>query len=247
MRLLVVLPTYNERENIELMLDAVCDVVPTASVLVVDDNSPDGTGEVAEKYAKGNDRVTVLHRDVKAGLGSAYRFGFEWGIERGYDALVEMDCDFSHDPAALPAMVALAERYDLVVGSRYVPGGTIPNWPLRRQLLSRGGNRYAALMLGLGVADSTAGYRVYRASALTKMRYQDVHADGYGFQVEMTYRARRAGASIVETPISFTDRTRGQSKMSGYIVVEALWLVTRLGLARPFQRGSVSRSGSPSP
>jgi dolichol-phosphate mannosyltransferase len=232
MRVLVVLPTYNEIDNIDAMLRALRGSLPDADILVVDDASPDGTGKVAEDLSPELGAITVLRRDGKGGLGSAYRFGFAWGIDAGYDALVEIDCDFSHDPANLPTMVALAETHELVIGSRYIPGGSIPVWSWSRRVLSRGGNQYASMMLGLGVADSTAGFRVYRATALAKMHYETVRADGYGFQVEMTYRARRGGASIVETPIAFTDRTRGQSKMSSRIVVEALWLVTWLGLAR---------------
>lgn len=232
MRVLVVLPTYNEIDNIERMLEALRETIVEAHILVVDDASPDGTGELAEKLATRLGSITVLHRQGKSGLGSAYRAGFAWGIKQGYDALVEIDCDFSHDPAALPAMLALAETHDVVIGSRYVAGGTIPKWSRSRLFLSKGGNWYASTMLSLKVADSTAGYRVYRSNALTAMRYNEVQADGYGFQVEMTYRARVSGASIIESPISFTDRTLGQSKMSGTIVVEALLLVTRWSVAR---------------
>ncbi len=236
MRSLVVLPTYNEIENIEKMLRALRTIVPNADILVVDDGSPDATGARAEALALELANITVLHRTEKNGLGSAYRAGFAWGLERGYDAFVEIDCDFSHDPAALPRMFELAEDHEVVIGSRYVAGGAIPAWATSRLLLSKGGNRYASAMLGLNVADSTAGYRVYRKSALEKIGYDTVHADGYGFQIEMTYRARRAGASIVETPISFTDRTLGESKMSSNIIVEALWLVTKWGVARWFER-----------
>jgi dolichol-phosphate mannosyltransferase len=232
MRVLAVLPTYNEIENVVPMLEAIRHTLPDADILVVDDASPDGTGEAAEKIAPELGAITVLRREAKGGLGSAYRFGFAWGLRAGYDALIEIDCDFSHDPAALPTMVQLAESYEVVIGSRYVPGGSIPVWSWSRRALSRGGNRYASGLLRLKVADSTAGYRVYRASALAKIDYASVKADGYGFQIEMTYRARRAGVSLIETPIAFTDRTRGQSKMSGRIVLEALWRVTWLGLAR---------------
>ena len=173
-----------------------------------------------------------MERQGKGGLGSAYRAGFAWGLERGYDAFVEIDCDFSHDPRELPTMIGLAELNEVVIGSRYIPGGSIPSWSTSRLLLSKGGNRYASMMLGLGVSDSTAGYRVYRKSALEKIDYSNVKADGYGFQIEMTYRARRGGASIVEHPISFTDRTEGESKMSRASVTEALWMVTKWGLAR---------------
>lgn len=235
MRVLVVLPTYNEIQNIEKMLNALRATVASADILVVDDGSPDGTGERAEALARELGQISVLHRTSKNGLGSAYRAGFAWGLSAGYDTLVEIDCDFSHDPAHLPTMLKLAEQYEVVIGSRYVAGGSIPAWSTSRKLLSRGGNRYASMMLALKVADSTAGYRVYRESALAKIDFETVHADGYGFQIEMTYRARRGGASIVETPISFTDRTLGVSKMSGNIIIEALWLVTKWGVARRFR------------
>ena len=232
----MVLPTYNEIPNVARMLEALRHAVPDAEILVVDDGSPDGTGDAAEKVAAELGSISVLRREGKGGLGSAYRAGFAWGLERGFDALVEIDCDFSHDPAALPAMLELASTHEVVIGSRYVRGGAIPSWSTSRLLLSKGGNRYASVMLGLGVADSTAGFRVYRASALSKMDYTSVRADGYGFQIEMTYRAKRRGASIIETPISFIDRTEGESKMSSAIIVEALWLVTKWGIERLFGR-----------
>ena len=236
MRTLVVLPTYDEILNVESMLRTLRAVVPDCDVLVVDDASPDGTARMAEKLAGELGRIEVVSRAAKSGLGGAYRAGFTWGLERGYDHFVEIDCDFSHDPRALPTLLAAAAGHDVVIGSRYVPGGHIPQWSLSRRLLSRGGNRYATLMLGLGVADSTSGYRVYSASVLERVHYGTVTADGYGFQIEMTYRARRAGASIVEVPISFTDRERGESKMSSAIVLEALALVTKWALLRPFRR-----------
>jgi dolichol-phosphate mannosyltransferase len=232
MKALVVLPTYNEIENIERMLRAIRSIVPDQHILVVDDGSPDGTAAAAEKVGSELGAIDVLKRSGKGGLGSAYRAGFAWGLERGYEAFVEIDCDFSHDPRELPTMLELGEHYEVVIGSRYIPGGSIPSWSTSRLLLSKGGNRYASMMLSLGVADSTAGYRVYRASALDKINYSNVKADGYGFQIEMTYRARRGGATIVEHPISFTDRTEGESKMSRAIVTEALWMVTKWGLAR---------------
>ncbi len=238
MRVLVVVPTYNEAENIVALLEAVRAAAPDADVLVVDDGSPDGTGKLAEETAQRLGRVEVLHRERKSGLGKAYRAGFAWGLERGYDALVEMDADFSHDPGALPGLLAAAESHEVVIGSRYVPGGAIPNWTMLRLAISRVGNLYASSMLGLRVADSTAGYRVYRRSALEKIHYQTVEAEGYGFQIEMTYRARRAGADIIEVPICFVDRTQGTSKMSSAIVVEALLLVTSWAIRRPFSRRS---------
>lgn len=236
MKTLVVLPTYNESLNIDRMLKVLRSTVPEAQILVVDDGSPDGTAEMALSANREIGAIEVLRRTGKQGLGSAYRAGFAWGLERGFDAFVEIDCDFSHDPAELPIMLELAESSEVVIGSRYVPGGSIPSWSMSRLLLSRGGNKYSSWMLGLKVADATAGYRVYRKSALEKIDYGTVKSDGYGFQVEMTYRARRGGASIVEHPIAFRDRVDGESKMSSSIVLEALAMVTRWGLARRLGR-----------
>jgi dolichol-phosphate mannosyltransferase len=196
-------------------------------VLVVDDNSPDGTADLAERCGAALGRVEVLRRPEKAGLGGAYRAGFAHGLAAGHGALVEMDADLSHDPDDLPRLLgALTTGADLAIGSRYVPGGATPEWPLRRRLLSRWANRYAALALGLPVRDTTAGYRAYRAELLAALDFADTHADGYAFQVELTYAAHRAGATIDEVPICFSDRTLGRSKMSGRIVVEAMLLVT---------------------
>lgn len=232
-RVLVVLPTYNEAENIEHVLGRIRGALPDAGVLVVDDSSPDGTAELAERVGKELGAVEVLRRPGKAGLGSAYRAGFAWGLERGWEALVEMDADLSHEPEALPALVApLEEGYDLSVGSRYIPGGSIPNWAWHRRLLSEGGNRYASLMLGLGVADSTSGFRAYRAEMLRRIDLTKVRADGYGFQIEMVDQVRSHGGRVTEVPIRFVDRVEGKSKMSGRIVVEALLLVTWWGMAR---------------
>lgn len=234
MRTLVVVPTYNEILNVDLMLRTLREVVPDVNVLVVDDGSPDGTADAAQQLADELGSIAVLRRARKSGLGGAYRAGFAWGLEQGFDHFVEIDCDFSHDPRVLPQLLAAAENNEVVIGSRYVPGGTIPQWALSRRLLSRGGNQYASIMLGLGVADSTSGYRVYSASALERIDFRSVTADGYGFQIEMTYRARRSGATITEVPISFNDREFGESKMSSAIVVEALFLVTKWAFARPF-------------
>ncbi len=233
---LVVLPTYNEILNVVPMLRSLRTVVPDATILVVDDSSPDGTAAGAQEVASELGNIFLLERATKDGLGGAYRAGFSWGIAKGYDRFVEIDCDFSHDPEALPSLLVASQTADVVIGSRYVPGGQIPNWAFSRRLLSRSGNRYASLALGLKVADATAGYRVYSAKALVDIDYATVRADGYGFQIEMTYRARRAGLSIVEVPISFSDRERGESKMSGAIIVEAMFLVTTWALQRPFHR-----------
>jgi dolichol-phosphate mannosyltransferase len=237
MRTLVILPTYNEILNIEAMLRTLRDVIPSVDVLVVDDGSPDGTAAKAQALGEELGQIHLLSRPVKSGLGGAYRAGFTWGLEHDFELFVEIDCDFSHDPHALPTMLVAAITNEVVIGSRYIPGGVIPKWSLLRRLISRGGNQYASLMLGLHVADSTSGFRVYSKSALEKINYQTVTADGYGFQIEMTYQARRGGASIIEVPISFTDRARGQSKMSGAIVSEALWLVTKWSFERALHRG----------
>ena len=233
MRILVVLPTYNEAENIDTVLRRVRASVPDATLLVVDDNSPDGTAKLAEETGHEVGDVVVVSRPGKAGLGSAYRAGFAWGLERGYDAFVEIDSDLSHDPASIPSLLApLADGHELVIGSRYVPGGSIPDWRWHRRLLSRGGNVYSSLLLGLHVADSTAGFRVYAASLLDRIDLAGVRADSYGFQIEMTYRAVQAGAQVAEVPIRFVDRVEGTSKMSLYTIVEALALVSWWGARR---------------
>ncbi len=232
MRTLVVLPTYNEAENVVPILEAIREAAPDVDVLVVDDASPDGTGKLAVDAGSRLGHIDVLHREGKAGLGKAYRAGFALGLERGYDAFVEMDADFSHDPAALPSLLAAAQHFEVVIGSRYVQGAAIPNWRLARLALSRGGNLYASILLGLHVEDSTSGFRVYRRSALDKIRYETVEAEGYGFQIEMTYRARQGGATITEVPITFIDRAHGTSKMSSAIVIEALLLVTTWAFRR---------------
>jgi dolichol-phosphate mannosyltransferase len=232
-RVLVVLPTYNEAENLERVLRRIRAALPDGGVLVVDDGSPDGTADIAERLGKELGGVEVLRRPAKAGLGSAYRAGFSWGLGRGWDALVEMDADLSHEPEALPDLVApLSEGVDLVIGSRYVAGGSIPNWRWHRRLLSQGGNVYAALLLGLHLTDSTSGFRAYRADALRRIDLGGVRAEGYGFQIEMAYRVLQHGGTVTEVPIRFVDRVEGKSKMSMSIVVEALLLVTWWALKR---------------
>jgi dolichol-phosphate mannosyltransferase len=224
---LIVLPTFNEADNIVEVLQKLRAVVPEASVLVVDDASPDGTADLVEEVAEQIGDVSVMRRPAKSGLGSAYRDGFRRGLSVGYDVMVEMDSDLSHDPAALPLLLtAVADGAALALGSRYIPGGSIPDWSWHRRALSRWGNRYAAAVLGIDVKDATSGYRAYRAEALTNIDFHTVQADGYGFQVEMAYRVLASGGRIVEVPISFTDRVRGESKMSSRIVIEALVLVT---------------------
>jgi dolichol-phosphate mannosyltransferase len=229
-RALVVLPTYQEAENIVEVLRRLRAAAPGADVLVVDDSSPDGTAAIARAAGRELGGVDVLVRPTKSGLGSAYRAGFAEGLARGYDILVEMDSDLSHDPARLPALLRAVEAgADLAVGSRYVPGGTIPNWPFHRRWLSRGGNRYAAFALGLSVRDATSGFRAYGAEALRRIDLGSVRADGYGFQIEMAYRVANTGGTIAELPIEFVDRRRGTSKMSFRIIAEALLLVTWWG------------------
>jgi len=227
----VVVPTFDEAANIVDILRRIRAAVPRATILVVDDASPDGTGDMAEKIGAELGGVEVLRRSEKGGLGSAYRDGFRYALDRGADALVEIDADGSHDPAVLPALLAnIANGADLAIGSRYVPGGVIPEWTASRRWLSRWGNRYAAGMLGLGVNDNTSGLRAYAAALVRRIDLDAVQADGYGFQIEMTYRSVRLGARVVEFPITFVDRTRGTSKMNSRIVVEALGLVTVWGL-----------------
>jgi len=228
-----VLPTYNESENIDRVVRKIRSALPEATVLVVDDSSPDGTADMAEVLGKELAQVEVLRRPAKAGLGSAYRAGFAWGLDRGFDAMVEMDADLSHDPDALRELLRpLEDGADLVVGSRYMPGGTIPNWRLHRRLLSQGGNIYASVVLGLHVTDSTSGFRAYSAGILRRIDLQKVRADGYGFQIEMVHEVLKHGGTVTEVPIRFVDRTEGKSKMSAHIVVEALILTSWWGLLR---------------
>lgn len=231
MRAIVVLPTYQEAENIGPFLARVRACVPAADVLVVDDNSPDGTGELAEAAAAELGNVKVLHRPGKQGLGTAYRHGFQVALDEGYDAIVSMDVDFSHDPAAIPSMLArLEDGADAVIGSRYVAGGGTRNWPLHRRALSRFGNRYTAAVLGLHVRDCTSGFRAFRAGALGAIDPSSTTAEGYAFLTELVRRLDRAGFRIDEVPITFVDRTRGTSKMSFRIVRESMMLVTKWGL-----------------
>ncbi|HEX8770862.1 MAG TPA: polyprenol monophosphomannose synthase [Acidimicrobiales bacterium] len=237
MRTLVVLPTYQEADNIAEVLRRLRAAVPQADILVVDDGSPDGTADLAKAVGPELGAIDVLLRPAKAGLGSAYRAGFTEGQARGYDVLVEMDSDLSHDPAALPDLLrAVDQGADLVIGSRYVPGGSIPRWSARRRALSRWGNRYAARLLRLDVRDATSGYRCYRSDAVARIDLASVHADGYGFQIEMAYRVAQTGGTIVELPIQFVDRKLGHSKMSSRIIVEALALVTWWGVRDRLRR-----------
>ena len=231
MRTVVVLPTYNEAENIVGFLRAVRQAVPEADVLVVDDNSPDGTAGLAEETASELGRIKVLHRGGKQGLGAAYRHGFTTAFDEGYEAIVSMDSDFSHDPATIPTMLQLvADGADAVIGSRYVTGGATVDWPLRRRLLSKWGNRYTAAVLRLPVRDCTSGFRAYRADALRTIDPASTTAEGYAFLTELVRKLIANGATIVETPITFRDRQFGTSKMSGRIIAESMLLVTKWGL-----------------
>jgi dolichol-phosphate mannosyltransferase len=229
-RVLVVVPTYNEVENLERILGRLHASVPDAHALVVDDGSPDGTGELAEKLAAGDPRVHVLRRSAKSGLGPAYVAGFRWGRAHGYDVLVEMDADGSHAPEQLPQLLAALGSADLVLGSRYVPGGAVTDWPVHRLLLSRVGNSYTRWALRLPLSDATGGYRAARGELIDALHFDDVASEGYCFQVDWAWRAFRAGARVEEVPITFTERQFGRSKMSGSIVREALVRVTVWGL-----------------
>lgn len=234
---LVVIPTYDEREALPGTLARLRDAVPEAHALVVDDSSPDGTGEWADEVSRRDDHVHVLHRAGKEGLGPAYLAGFGWGLEHGFVQLVEMDADASHRPEQLPGLLEAVRRgADLAIGSRWVPGGAVHDWPLHRQLLSRGANLYVRVLMGLGVSDATAGFRVFRAELLERLVSDDIASQGYCFQVDMTRRARDLGAVIREVPIDFDERTEGASKMSPRIVREALVLVTFWGLSRGAQQ-----------
>ena len=228
----VCLPTYNERENLEPMVSALGRVLGEEGVvLVIDDSSPDGTGAIADRLAEAHDWVHVLHRSRKEGLGPAYLAGFARALELGADLILEMDCDFSHDPADVRRLTAAADSADLVIGSRYVPGGGTRNWGLLRRLISRGGSLYAQILLGVPVHDLTGGFKCYRREVLETIDLGAIHSKGYAFQIETTYRAIRAGFRVVEVPIVFVDRQVGGSKMSRSIVLEAVWKVPLLRLS----------------
>jgi dolichol-phosphate mannosyltransferase len=230
-RVLVNVPTYVEADNIEELLRRVRAAAPQVDVLVIDDNSPDGTADVAERVARELGHIDVLRRPAKKGLGNAYRAGFGIGIDRGYDLICQMDADLSHDPAALPDLIAAVEAgADLAIGSRYVPGGSVPHWPAHRRAASRYGNLYAGFMLGYAIRDSTSGYRVYRAKTLEGIEFQKTRANGYLFQIELAYRAWQWGGQTAEVPICFTDRVRGYSKMSFSVVAEEMVSVTWWGI-----------------
>jgi dolichol-phosphate mannosyltransferase len=234
-RVTVAIPTYNESENLPDISTAV--TAHGYHLLVVDDSSPDGTGELADRLATEDPLISVLHRPNKEGLGPAYAAGFDKALADGAEVVIEMDADFSHDPADLPRLVkAIDDGADLAIGSRYVPGGSTPDWPVTRRLISKGGNLYARAMLGIPTRDATAGFRAYRAEALRALPYREAQASGYAFQVEMAMRAYETGLRVVEVPISFRDRTRGTSKMGTGIVMEAMRLVTVWGWQRAVRR-----------
>ena len=229
---LIIIPTYNERENLKSLCDQVLTALPSADLLIVDDNSPDGTGQLADQMAAENPRINVLHRSGKLGLGTAYIAGFRFALAKGYEFVFEMDADFSHDPVYLPALLGAAkDGADVVIGSRRVPGGGTENWGLSRQLISAGGSLYARTILGLDVRDLTSGFKCFRREVLAAIDLDAVRSNGYSFQIEMTYRAVRKNFSVAEVPIIFVDRRAGQSKMSSKIFAEAMGMVWRLRFA----------------
>ena len=240
--ILVIVPTYNERENLEIIAGRLHAAVPEADLLVVDDNSPDGTGAIADQLAETSDWVHVLHRAGKSGLGAAYLAGFAWAHERGYAVVVEMDADGSHAPEQLPRMLAALEHADVVIGSRWVEGGEVVNWPKSREVLSRGGNAYTRLALGMAVRDATGGFRAYRREVLDPFTSTDpavalpIASQGYCFQVDLAWQIAQGGHRIVEVPITFMERERGESKMSRAIIAEALWRVTVWGVRHRLRR-----------
>jgi dolichol-phosphate mannosyltransferase len=240
---LVVIPTYNERENLALIVERVRASVPGTHILIVDDSSPDGTGDIADELALLAPEVSVLHRRLKTGLGGAYLAGFNWALQRDYEVIVEMDADGSHAPEELPRLLARIPDADLVLGSRWVRGGSVLNWPLYRKVLSRAGNVYVRLLLNLGLYDATGGYRAYRRAVIEAIDPNAVRSQGYCFQVDMAWRALQAGFRVVEVPITFAERERGESKMSGKIVAEALLSVTQWGIAHRWSTACAAAIG----
>ncbi len=233
---IIIVPTYNERENLPRMAEKLLSLPVGVDVLVVDDNSPDGTGKIADELAAKHPQIHVLHRTNKEGLGRAYIAGFKWALEKKYEFIFEMDCDFSHDPAEIPAFLKAAEKADLVLGSRYSGGVRVVNWPLKRLVLSRSAGIYVWLVTGMPFTDPTGGYKCFRRRALEFIQLDEVRANGYSFQIEMTNRLWRDGFRVTEVPITFADRTHGQSKMAGSIINEAFWLVWRLWVQNGFRR-----------
>jgi dolichol-phosphate mannosyltransferase len=239
---LIIVPTYNERDNLPRMAARLMSLPVAMDVLVVDDNSPDGTGKIADDLAAKYPQIHVLHRSEKNGLGRAYIAGFKWALERGYEFIFEMDCDFSHDPAEIPNFLKAAESHDLVLGSRYDGGVRVLNWPLKRLLLSRCAGIYVWLITGMPVTDPTGGYKCFRRRALQYLNLEAVHSNGYSFQIEMTHRLWRDGFAIAEVPITFTERVEGSSKLSRGIVTEAFWMVWWLWLQNGLRRSPRKKS-----
>jgi dolichol-phosphate mannosyltransferase len=246
-RALVIIPTYNERDNVRGIVELTLQQSPEVDVLVVDDNSPDGTAAIVEEMSNANSRVNLLRRAGKLGLGTAYIEGFKWGLKRKYGLFFEMDADFSHDPKEIPNFLKAMESADLVLGSRYKDGIRVVNWPLSRLLLSKAAAWYVHCITGLPVADPTGGFKCFRRCVLEAIELDSVHSNGYAFQIEMTYKAWMMGYRICEIPITFTDRFAGQSKMSGHIVREALWMVWALAIAHKFGRSPAGRAGDTPP
>lgn len=231
-RILVIIPTYNEAEALPMILARVKSSVPTAEILIVDDNSPDGTGRIADHWVRENTGIHVIHRVGKSGLGTAYLAGFSWGLQQGFDVLVEMDADGSHQPEQLPNLLEALDSADLVLGSRWIQGGGTLNWSKNREFLSKGGNYYTKKMLGIDINDATGGYRVFKADTLRALDLHEVASAGYCFQVDLAWRAKQRGFIVTEVPITFVEREVGTSKMSRKIVTEALWKVTVWGIDR---------------
>ena len=236
MKPLLIIPTYNERENIEELIKYIREAVPDLDILIIDDNSPDGTGEIADKLAKGDKRITVFHRSGKLGLGSAYTEGFKYALEKGYDCVLEMDADFSHDPKDLPRFLEMIKHCDIVIGSRYTDGISVVNWPMKRLMLSYMANKYASTVTGVPIRDLTGGYKCIRTEVLKDIDLDTIKSDGYAFQIEVTVKAWYKGYKVVEIPIVFVERREGQSKMSKKIIWEAFWMVWRLRFENIFRR-----------
>ena len=246
-RVVIVIPTYDEAANLAWIVGRVRRAQPGVDVLVVDDNSPDGTGAVADGLAADDSQVHVLHRTAKGGLGAAYLAGFEWALAAGYDVVGEMDADGSHQPEQMHRLLDALRSADLVIGSRWVPGGSVVNWPRRREVLSRGGNLYVRLLLGIAVRDATAGYRVYRREALEKIDLGSVRSTGYVFQTDLVTRCLRAGLVVREVPIEFIERVRGESKMSGQVAIESLKRITLWGVRERWEQARKRRTTSATP
>ena len=234
MRTLIISPTYNERKNIQSLIEQVFDLDSTYHLLIIDDNSPDGTAKKVEELQKEHSNLHLEIRPGKAGLGTAYLYGFQWALDKGYDSIVQIDADLSHDPNDIPKLLENLSNHELVIGSRYVEGVSVVNWPIRRLILSYGANYYSRFITGMPINDGTGGFKAWSASLLNKIKLKEVRSQGYSFQIEMNFRAWRLGASIKEEPIIFVDRTIGESKMSSTIMYEAIWMVWRLRIWKLF-------------